>query len=115
MRVLLIECDTGLRTMIERRLRDVGHHVAAAWDDDAAVRILERGPLPDVIVLDLSMPRMIGQFFRMRQLAEPRYARIPTLVIAPNRGEPFLDEHPDLTRTFSVTALIAAVANVATR
>src|SRR5205823_1575262 len=45
----------------------------------------EADPLPCIILLDLMMPVMDGQTFRMAQLSDPRIAHIPIVVISAYR------------------------------
>jgi CheY-like chemotaxis protein len=82
MRILVVEDDGDLREGLLIVLRHEGHRVVAAADGlDAWQELHEAQELPELLILDLMMPRMDGQTFRERQLAQPRLASIPTLVI----------------------------------
>jgi DNA-binding response OmpR family regulator len=81
MQVLLIEDDVDFRASLAKVLRDAGHVVREVGQGSVALALLqEHQPLPDVVVLDLTMPNKDGQHFRVCQLADPRLASIPTLV-----------------------------------
>jgi GAF domain-containing protein len=53
-RILLVESEEELRQRIERDLELAGHEVASVPDEAAAVRLLEDGLEPDVIVVESS-------------------------------------------------------------
>jgi two-component system response regulator MprA len=57
--VLLVDDDAPIRRMLERTLRAEGYDVAAVADGGAALAHVERS-LPDLIVLDVTMPGMDG-------------------------------------------------------
>jgi len=58
-RILLVDDDPGLLVVLAEQLSDDGFEVATARDGQEAVRRLEAG-WPDLIVLDLMMPRIDG-------------------------------------------------------
>jgi len=119
LRVLVVEDDPLLRSSIEDVLIDAGHDVATAADGAEALRGLEAADiLPEVIVLDLMMPNMNGELFRIHQLSETRLAGIPTLVITAKTLTPAAQEAlgalPILRKPFALTKLLEAVERLAT-
>ncbi|HZZ85041.1 MAG TPA: response regulator [Anaeromyxobacteraceae bacterium] len=80
-RVLLVEDDDDLREITAECLALEGFLVDAACDGVAALEQLERDPLPDVLILDLVMPRMGGLELMERLLASPRLAPLPVVVV----------------------------------
>jgi CheY-like chemotaxis protein len=59
-----------------------GFDVVTATDGKDALDQLERTPdTPGLIILDLMMPVMDGWSFRARQLEDPRWSAIPTLIV----------------------------------
>ena len=66
-RVLVVEDDAGLRETLAEVLVDDGHEVRVAEDGQTALETMDEWA-PEVIVLDLMMPRMNGYVFRTRQL-----------------------------------------------
>ena len=75
-RILLVEDDVDVRTVIERALTDHGHQVAAASDCAAAVEVM-LGVELDLVITDVSLPDGSGR--RLAQAAASR--NIPTLYI----------------------------------
>lgn len=81
-RILLVEDDDDMRLDLAELLREEGHVVATAANGQEALDWLrDQAPSTDLILLDLMMPVMSGWEFRTRQLAEPRTARIPVVVM----------------------------------
>src|SRR4051794_22667978 len=116
MRLLVIEDDLTLRETLAELLRDEGHQVDIAGDGMAGLEQLEAAPPPDVIILDLMMRTMDGKQFRIAQLADARFAGIPTLVITAghvdDQNRLVLGEAPVLCKPFSLDVLLAALAEI---
>jgi CheY-like chemotaxis protein len=64
-----------------RLLRADGHEVACACDGREALAAVERR-VPDVIVLDLSMPVMDGAEFLRHLRSDPRRANLTVLLLS---------------------------------
>jgi CheY-like chemotaxis protein len=80
--VLIVEDDVGLSAALADTLRDEGYRVECAGDGLDAITRLRSGARPDVILLDLMMPRMSGEDFRAEQQRDPALAHIPIIVIS---------------------------------
>lgn len=72
-RVLVVEDEHELRELIARWLETRGYQVVEAADGHDAVELLEAGLEPDVILLDLTMPRMNGREFLEWLRAQPKH------------------------------------------
>jgi two-component system KDP operon response regulator KdpE len=57
--ILVVDDDPGLRKLISSALQSRGYRVSTASDGDEALRELEND-VPDLIILDLMMPRVDG-------------------------------------------------------
>lgn len=89
-RVLVIEDDRPIRTLVVELLRDEGHEVRGAANGSEGLVHLEW--LPDVILLDLMMPVMDGPTFRTRQLElEAPMSEIPVIVLTAGRDTSEID------------------------
>ena len=85
-RVLVIDDDDGIREALHTALTEEGYEVLTAADGFEAIEQL-RVAHAQLILLDLSMPRMDGVEFRKYQRSNPELASIPTVVItAVDRG-----------------------------
>src|SRR5512146_3119469 len=76
-RILVVEDDADIRSVLCEILRDHGFDVAAACNGRDALDQLRRGARPSLILLDLMMPIMSGADFRAAQLATPELRGIP--------------------------------------
>jgi CheY-like chemotaxis protein len=84
-RILLAEDDRFLRKAAEATLRRSGFTVVTAVDGEEALR-LAQAETPDLILLDLIMPKMQG-FEVLRSLKQsPETAHIPVIVLS-NLGQ----------------------------
>jgi CheY-like chemotaxis protein len=84
-RVLLAEDDRFLRKAAETALKRHGFTVVPAVDGEEALRLARAEP-PDLVLLDLIMPKMQG-FEVLRALkADPGTAPIPVVILS-NLGQ----------------------------
>jgi CheY-like chemotaxis protein len=79
-RVLLVDDDAALRTLYRFNLEASGMSVVEAPDGEAALELL-RGPLPDVVLLDVMMPGVSGWDVAARIAADPRTAELPIIFV----------------------------------
>jgi DNA-binding response OmpR family regulator len=59
-RVLIVEDDENLRQIVSRHLRAKGFEVDEASSAEGAVRAIENGVRPGVVILDLNLPGDTG-------------------------------------------------------
>jgi len=85
-RVLLVEDDRFLRRACEASLRQLGLVVLTAVDGDDALK-LARAELPDLILLDLLMPKLPGVEVLRTLKAEEKTCAIPVLVLSNSSRE----------------------------
>jgi CheY-like chemotaxis protein len=84
-RILLAEDDRFLRKAAEATLTRNGYTVLAAADGEQALQ-MAKAQLPDLVLLDLIMPKLQG-FEVLRELkADPVTAQIPVIVLS-NLGQ----------------------------
>jgi CheY-like chemotaxis protein len=79
--ILLIEDDADLREALSDALEISGHTVVSAVDGDEGLRRM-REHKPDVVVLDLMMPKLDGWQFRVAQRNDPNLAETPVVVMS---------------------------------
>lgn len=80
--ILIVEDDLDIRENLGEFLKSEGYAVLAAADGQKALDVLRAASaLPQVILLDLRMPRMDGLRFREEQGKDARLASIPVLVM----------------------------------
>jgi CheY-like chemotaxis protein len=81
-RILLVEDEEVVRFVTSLLLQGKGYAVSTACDGREALDLLHGQPPPDLILLDLWMPRMNGWQFREQQVRDPDLAAIPVLVVS---------------------------------
>ncbi|HKF74940.1 MAG TPA: response regulator [Candidatus Dormibacteraeota bacterium] len=80
-RVLIVEDDLVLAGMYRVKLERDGYTVSVAGDGEQALEALA-GELPDLIFLDIRMPRMDGLTFLERLRASVRTRDIPVVIVS---------------------------------
>jgi two-component system, chemotaxis family, chemotaxis protein CheY len=85
-KVLIIDDNDEIRILLKTLLTRAGFKVETAEDGQAGLDYLAScTELPDVILLDLIMPRMDGYKFREIQVQDERMGRIPVIVMTANQ------------------------------
>lgn len=108
--VLIVEDDVDLREMMAQLLSLEGYKTETAANGRDALRYLERGDPPDVILLDLMMPVMDGWQFRKEQKQDADIAGIPLVVITATGKRPVLIDAAELVmKPLDLTQLFAAI------
>ena len=79
--ILVVDDDEGMRVPLCRVLEFDGHRTVQAADGREGLRLLRDGLDPCLIIMDLMMPEVDGFAFRAAQVADPRLADIPTIVL----------------------------------
>jgi twitching motility two-component system response regulator PilH len=85
--VLVVEDSLTQREMITDLLKGSGLNVTVAGDGVEALEQIQ-GSCPDLVVLDIVMPRMNGYEVCRRLKADPRTKNVP-VVMCSSKGEEF--------------------------
>ena len=117
--ILIVEDCDEIRIDLAELLRDEGYDVVTARHGAEALDLLDAGPAPSVILLDLMMPVMDGWQFRKMQLGKPTLASIPVVLLT---GSNNAQQHArDLNaagcvqKPFDFDQLLSTVSGVAAR
>ena len=118
LRALVVDDSAVIRELIAVNLQLEGFEVTMAGDGETALE-LARATLPDVITLDVMMPRMSGFEAVERLRAEPETAGIPVVMVTGRaqaadltRGKE-LGADAYLTKPFEPAELIEVVTRLA--
>ena len=83
MTILVIDDDTGIRELLTIFLSFKGYPaLGVANGAEALAYLQQRTPLPQLIVLDLTMPVMDGAAFRHAQQQDPHLSAIPVVILS---------------------------------
>ena len=86
--VLVIDDDPDARRIVSVCLAEEGMHAETAANGSEAIEILDRFS-PDLVFLDLLMPKMDGMSFLDHIRADPRHCHLPVVVITGKDLSPY--------------------------
>lgn len=85
-KILIIEDEELLHTLLQRKLTNEGYDVFTAGDGEEGLKTMQEIK-PDLILLDIVMPK-IGGFEVMAEMSKnPELSKIPIIIIS-NSGQP---------------------------
>ena len=85
-RVLIVDDEPDLLTVLKFGLESEGYEVLQATDGEQGLAFA-RQYLPDLMVLDLMLPRMDGYKVCRALKFDERYKRIPIFILSSRSGE----------------------------
>jgi two-component system chemotaxis response regulator CheY len=113
--VLVVDDNDALRENLAECLEAEGYSVVAAEDGADALALLDRGPLPSVVLLDLMMPGMDGRALVEAIRSEPRFRDV-RLVLTTGytsmKVRAGIAADAVLTKPFGVKELLAVLSKV---
>lgn len=87
-RLLLVDNEDDVVKGLGAVLGSMGYEIELAFDGEQALAALASGPLPDLVVLDFSMPGMSGEEVIERLRKDERTARLPVLLATATSIDP---------------------------
>jgi DNA-binding response OmpR family regulator len=79
-RVLIVEDEPNIVLSLEILLRRAGYEIASAGDGEAALELIRR-TLPDVVLLDIMLPKRNGYEVCRVLKSEPTLSSIPVIML----------------------------------
>ncbi len=83
--ILLVEDEAGLSNLLRQRLEKDGFKVVLARDGEEALKILKTAK-PDLILLDVILPKISGFELMEKLKEEPEFQKAPIIIIS-NLGQ----------------------------
>jgi DNA-binding response OmpR family regulator len=80
-RVLIVDDDSNTRTLLKLLLEHQGYTVLLAADGEIGIE-LARTERPDIVLLDVAMPRRSGREVQAELQADPATADIPLIILS---------------------------------
>ena len=113
-KVLVVDDDSNMRSLVENRLRQAGHRVLGAGSADEALTLVADRGVPDVIVLDVLMPGISGLELLTRLRQDPASAHLPAIFLSARVQESDIAAGRALGATYLtkpvvISALLAAI------
>jgi CheY-like chemotaxis protein len=84
-RVLVVDDEPDVRSYLEMLLRDSGYETLTASDGAAALE-LAREEKPDLVTLDISMPKASGTRFYKELKTDPQLGGTPVVIVTAVTG-----------------------------
>ena len=80
-KILVVDDDQDMVYIIGAFFRKKGYEVLTASDGEEALEMIKTVS-PDLIIADLTMPKMGGWYFTQKVREDKRYAKIPIIVLS---------------------------------
>ncbi|MGI9211284.1 MAG: response regulator [Methylococcaceae bacterium] len=84
-KIMVVEDEDMQRKLIEKMLKTLGHAVSTAADGQHALDMLENETVPNLVLMDIRMPRMDGFETITRIKQHPEWQKIPIIILSSNR------------------------------
>jgi len=79
--VMVVDDEEDLVSTLEFNLKREGYNTRSALTGEAAARLIESDPVPDLILLDLMLPDVSGTEVCRRLKQEPRTRQVPIIML----------------------------------
>ena len=80
-KILVAEDERDIRDLVSFTLRFAGHEVVAVGNGEEALKAAHQ-EMPDLILMDVRMPRMTGYEACQKMKADPQVAKIPVVFLS---------------------------------
>lgn len=113
-RILIVDDEPSIVIALQFLMAREGYEVAVAGDGEAALQAVAERP-PDLVILDVMMPRLNGFDVCRRLRAEPRFSGVRVLMLTAKGREVEMARGLGLgadayvTKPFSTAELVAEV------
>jgi DNA-binding response OmpR family regulator len=113
-KILVIEDDADIRTLLKMQLGNAGYDTAFAWDAVTALTIARKEE-PDLIMLDIGLPGGDGWVVMERLQTLAPFAMIPIIVVSAQPTVPHAERakaagaHAFIEKPFEMDMVLAEV------
>jgi CheY-like chemotaxis protein len=109
-RVLIVDDESGFTRLLKLTLEKNGPYNVREENDGTQAWLTAREFLPDIIFLDVVMPKIDGGDVAQQIRSDPRLAHVPivflTAIVSSKEGALEIDGYPFLAKPVSVDTLI---------
>jgi DNA-binding response OmpR family regulator len=119
-RILIVDDEPSIVISLEYLMKREGYDVAVAGDGEAALEALARAT-PDLVILDVMLPKLNGFEVCRRIRADPRWREIRVLMLTAKGRETEVAKglgvgaDAYVTKPFSTRELVAQIAELLRR
>jgi two-component system NarL family response regulator len=82
--ILLVEDNIDMLMLLREMLEWAGYQVSLGRTGEEAMELLATGALPDLIISDLTMPRMDGITLYQHVRANPNWSQVRFIIMSAN-------------------------------
>jgi DNA-binding response OmpR family regulator len=90
-RVLIIEDERELRQVLMARIESAGYDVVGVEDGEKGLAAI-KGEKPDLVILDLVLPRLSGEEILQRIKGDKKFITLPIIVLTAQFITPAVDK-----------------------
>lgn len=87
-RVLIMEDEPTINMILSEMLKDEGFIVESAFDGSTGLKKSIKEPRPDLVIVDLRMPKITGREVVLTMRTNPDLQDIPIIIISGAVGDP---------------------------
>jgi len=115
-KILIIEDEAELVNLIELRLKSASFEVIAAYDGEKGLKMAQEEK-PDLILLDIIMPKIDGLVVCRRLKDGPETSKIPIIIITASGGKNLQQRSRDagaddlVIKPFEAEDLLSKISN----
>ena len=116
--ILLVDDEDSMVEVLSGLLEDEGYHVVAASDGEEALTRIAGPELPDLVLLDVMMPKVDGREVLRRMHADPQLRSIPVILMSATAhpiSQAELGEAVFLQKPFDLHVLLQTLTALLTR
>ncbi|HZB95418.1 MAG TPA: response regulator [Herpetosiphonaceae bacterium] len=111
--ILIVDDEQTARHLLRYVLQLDGYNILSANDAFDAIKLLEEGERPDLIISDIMMPGMLGSELVQHLAAAPELAHVPVILISANHDRSLVGNTAAFVhKPFTPAALLALVAEI---
>jgi CheY-like chemotaxis protein len=97
--VLIVDDSPSVRRVVANLIKNAGWQSMTAKDGLEALELLHRSSSPDLVLLDIEMPRMDGFELLSTLRSQEEYQRLPVIMVTSRAGEKHRKKAMDLGAT----------------
>ena len=112
-KILLVDDDEDFRSLLALSLRQYEFDVITAANGEEALHLISRN-VPDLMIVDLTMPVMTGWHFNIRVREDARYMSTPIIFLSGLLGNETAPEESDpntfyVPKPFDILQLVQTI------
>ncbi len=107
-RVLVVDDDETIRTLLEAHLRQIGHRVLLTGSAEEAIAAVDHHGAPDIAVLDVRLPDIHGFELAEELRAATGLEKLPIIFLSANVDQVHIDRGREIGAVYLTKPYIRA-------